>query len=928
MESVELPNRLIAFGEEPLGERFRRRRREGRGKQIPYYSTLFGLEEDVTVERVIAMLKKRVVTDREIRLRYACLALVDGFLLPTSHYPKIIKDHAEMSEDLQGFLSYPWGRLSFEMMMTSIKEREVEQLATTCVAVQGLLYALQLVVLEAVPAIQEGPQIDEVVLSDSDAEAAADVATRPGVALKLGNAKNVDSNCEAHVEPIIFPNARLNPVEDLTWSDDEDGERVDNMTGGKTKVVRGMKAQSNARPATGMRRKNHGPIGEKGESSSGVYFDALSRMIDEKLKAQSEKILKGVIHWFTENLVVDPDNPKADKEAADGDHGPHTDKEVALGDNGLQADKETGGEEQNSNPVSSPESANEYEESDFNPIPPPRQPSSMQTDFTLPSFQGDQAISAVDDVVSFYNSVNVPTDPSGGASNTNKTNKVQSGEEEVGVQPEKNGNQQADVDMVDDLNAGRAHQADVEMVDDINAAMAEQDVNMPSDGVAHPSSSTVSPPKSVTTENTALGPDVAPDPLNPVAPLDPLPSVVVVATSVVAPNPPEESQDFAMFSSQIGSSQPTHPSALPTQALKTASSPITKLNDTPKVDNVSSVGASLIPNLPVTIVQRFFNPPPPSGGKLLAGKDGGGPDGDVNQGRKSKRPRTLSSKLDGRFHFDKKTKLLVGHPSPFLSVGELASDPEVRYQRSLSKIKGKSSISIVGEASLSHKEIFDIIERKKHFSSKVMDVLIKFSRHLLRTDDIDGEKLRVDVLGSKFVSQLTRLFPKFAKTLPPKDFIFPSALVDLLIGAGESNRVRLFAEADCVYMPFNFDKKHWVSLCVDLKAHKITILDSNIQLRRDAALYAELQPLAAMLPYLFRQTSSSSGDISLQPFLLDRPHGIPQVSSPFDSGVLSVFLIHAHAVGGVEECMEFDVVALDVEVKKLVSTIILSGVAS
>lgn len=96
-----------------------------------------------------------------------------------------------------------------------------------------------------------------------------------------------------------------------------------------------------------------------------------------------------------------------------------------MGDNGLQADKETGGEEQNSNPVSSPESANEYEESDFNPIPPPRQPSSMQTDFTLPSFQGDQAISAVDDVVSFYNSVNVPTDPSGGASNTNKTNKVQ-----------------------------------------------------------------------------------------------------------------------------------------------------------------------------------------------------------------------------------------------------------------------------------------------------------------------------------------------------------------------------------------------------------------------------------------------------------------------------------------------------------------------
>ena len=177
----------------------KKKKRGTGGKQIPYYNTLFGLEEDVTVERVITMLTKRVVTDRDIRLRYACLALVDGFLLPTSHYPKIIKNHAEMSEDLQGFLSYPWGRLSFEMMMTSIKEREVEQLATTCVAVQGLLFALQLVVLEAPPAIQEGPPIDEVFRSDSDEEAAARVGSRQGIALKLGNAKDVDAKCEVMI---------------------------------------------------------------------------------------------------------------------------------------------------------------------------------------------------------------------------------------------------------------------------------------------------------------------------------------------------------------------------------------------------------------------------------------------------------------------------------------------------------------------------------------------------------------------------------------------------------------------------------------------------------------------------------------------------------------------------------------------------------
>ncbi|KAL9281035.1 putative Ulp1 protease family catalytic domain-containing protein [Arabidopsis thaliana] len=70
--------------------------------------------------------------------------------------------------------------------------------------------------------------------------------------------------------------------------------------------------------------------------------------------------------------------------------------------------------------------------------------------------------------------------------------------------------------------------------------------------------------------------------------------------------------------------------------------------------------------------------------------------------------------------------------------------------------------------------------------------------------------------------------------------------------------------------------------------HKITILDSNIQLRRDSALYAKLQPLAAMLPYLFKQSNSSVGPILLHSFPLDRLHSIPQVSSPFDF-VFSLF---------------------------------------
>lgn len=73
----------------------------------------------------------------------------------SSHHPKVSKDHLEMVENLDTILAYPWGRLTFEMIMTSIKGREVAALATS-IAVQGFIYALQLVVMQPVPSIQDG----------------------------------------------------------------------------------------------------------------------------------------------------------------------------------------------------------------------------------------------------------------------------------------------------------------------------------------------------------------------------------------------------------------------------------------------------------------------------------------------------------------------------------------------------------------------------------------------------------------------------------------------------------------------------------------------------------------------------------------------------------------------------------------------------
>ncbi|XP_020887746.1 uncharacterized protein LOC110224155 [Arabidopsis lyrata subsp. lyrata] len=302
----------------------------------------------------------------------------------------------------------------------------------------------------------------------------------------------------------------------------------------------------------------------------------------------------------------------------------------------------------------------------------------------------------------------------------------------------------------------------------------------------------------------------------------------------------------------------------------------------------------------------------------------------LKAGRRSKRLRTFSSKLDERFHFDKKIKGLVGHPSPLVVGSNQCVDPEERFQGSLKKLKATSSVSLGGDILLANKDIFELIERKKHLNNKVLDALIKFSRHILRVDDGDGEKLRIEVLDSKFVSQLTRLYYKFSKSDPLGNFIFPSPLIDILRGAGDPERVELFSEADFHYLPFNFDKKHWVALCVDLNGGKIVVLDSNYQLRKDAALQSELQPLAVMLPFLLKQAAfnPSMKQLPVNPFSIERPLSIPQVSSPFDSGVVSVFLIHVHATGGLEECNDFDVGAIESEVKKLVCAIMIAGVAS
>ena len=164
----------------------------------PYWPSLYGKVEVVTVASVIKMLRRRTVRDRETRIKFACLAILSSVLLPTSLNTKISREHAEAIEDLDDFYSFPWGRLAYEMLMNSIKERDEISLSQNTIAVKGFVLALQLVLVEAVPSLTE---VVQETCSSSESESADDVEegserSSKKQTLSPAHARNLDKKTE------------------------------------------------------------------------------------------------------------------------------------------------------------------------------------------------------------------------------------------------------------------------------------------------------------------------------------------------------------------------------------------------------------------------------------------------------------------------------------------------------------------------------------------------------------------------------------------------------------------------------------------------------------------------------------------------------------------------------------------------------------
>ncbi|KAL0836807.1 hypothetical protein Bca101_088697 [Brassica carinata] len=184
-------------------------------KEKIYWNELFGSLKFCTLDIVIDMLKKKVVKSREARIKFACLAITSSILFPSSHQPRIIPEHVELIRDLDEFLDFPWGRASFQSLVTSIVAKDELTLAQSSVAVRGYVDAIQLVLLAEIPQLKE--EISH---------------TEPVVIVELESAASLRKKC-CHQK--MTPRMQDEPYEewstglDLTWADETGDDLVDNM---------------------------------------------------------------------------------------------------------------------------------------------------------------------------------------------------------------------------------------------------------------------------------------------------------------------------------------------------------------------------------------------------------------------------------------------------------------------------------------------------------------------------------------------------------------------------------------------------------------------------------------------------------------------------------------------------------------------------
>ncbi|KAF8115370.1 hypothetical protein N665_0028s0032 [Sinapis alba] len=131
------------------------------------------------------------------------------------------------------FFAYPWGRMSFDVLMRIIKERKEVSLSQSTTALKGFVLSLQLVMVEAVHALTEVVQDGSSSGSEDEFGEEEDNIDDNGEkkSISPGHASDTDAAGKVGiVHSIIF--GRENPVNaamEFEWYDDEEESSVDNL---------------------------------------------------------------------------------------------------------------------------------------------------------------------------------------------------------------------------------------------------------------------------------------------------------------------------------------------------------------------------------------------------------------------------------------------------------------------------------------------------------------------------------------------------------------------------------------------------------------------------------------------------------------------------------------------------------------------------
>ncbi|CAF2106345.1 unnamed protein product, partial [Brassica napus] len=140
-----------------------------------------------------------------------------------------------------------------------------------------------------------------------------------------------------------------------------------------------------------------------------------------------------------------------------------------------------------------------------------------------------------------------------------------------------------------------------------------------------------------------------------------------------------------------------------------------------------------------------------------------------------------------------------------------------KYTKLAQKLKFHFVIHL-GGCQVSNKDIIDIVERAKPYSSKVvMDVLMKHLRLSYAKQSLTEEGKKSVFFYTNIVASLSRNYSKFSKIPAKETHMFTKGLVEVF---GEM--VDHHPDHYIFYFPFNLDKKHWVGLCVDASSWMIT----------------------------------------------------------------------------------------------------------